>query len=135
MMTDEDYRIRKAKGTTLRAFFPIIGLVLVIVFGVIAYTLAPTVTNILYDNGVIQGLSPDILERFDLISGVMIFFVMMLVTGMVYAIAAPKPKKQVTERQLDRERKERIAAEVEAKQRKRKAQAKMAEDRKKSSGR
>jgi type VI protein secretion system component VasK len=132
MMTDEDYRIRKAKGVSIRAFLPFLGLVLMIVFGVIAWVLAPIVTDILYNNGVLQSLSPELLERFDLISGGMIFMVMVLITALLYAVAAPKPKKMVTERQLDKERKARIAAEVEAKQRKKKVQAQLAQERKKT---
>lgn len=132
MMTDEDYSLKKAKGTSIRAFFPIIGLILIIVFGVIAWILAPIVTDIVNNAGLLQGFPPELLERFDLISGGLIFMVMMLFTGLLYAVAAPKPTKSVSERDLDKERKARIAGEQEAKVRKKKAQAKMAADRKKA---
>lgn len=132
MMTEEDYRVRKAKGTSIRAFFPILGLILMIAFGVVAYVLAPLLTNLLDSSGLIAGLPPELYERMDLISGIIIFVVMMLSTALLYAIVAPKPKKVVTERDLDRERKARIAAEQEAKLRKKKVQAKMAEERRKA---
>jgi uncharacterized membrane protein len=132
MMTDEDYRVRKARGTSIRAFFPILGLILMIAFGAVAYVLAPSLTTILENSGLIGGLSPELYERMDLISGVIIFMVMMLFTGLIYAIVAPKPKRAVTERDLDRERKARIAAEQAAKVQKKKIQAKMAEERRKA---
>lgn len=128
MGTDENYGIRKARRISIRAFLPLIGLILIIVFGAIAVVFAPTLTNIISDSITIP---PSLADNFDLVSGGVIFFALVLSATMLYTIAAPKPKRGVTERGLDRERKERIQAAKDAKKTKQRAQAKMSRDRKK----
>lgn len=130
MMTDEDYsRTRKAKTTTIRTFFPVIGLILIIVFAVIAYFIGPILTDAV--SGMIT-IPNDQLEIFDWVSRGIVFILLTLIFGLIYAAAAPKPKQMVSERALDKERKDRIQAELEAKKRKNQVRAKMAQERRKN---
>jgi type VI protein secretion system component VasK len=130
MMTDENYSgVRQARRTTLRTFFPLIGLILMIAYGAIAWAFAPSLSYTIQTN--VATIPPDMLQYLDLISGGIIFLVLLLMTTLLYASAAPKPKRQVSENQLDKERKERIAAEVERKKRQRQVRTKMAEERRK----
>jgi hypothetical protein len=130
MMTDEDYsKTRKAKTTSIRTFFPVIGLILMIAFGVVAYLMGPILTNAVSD---LISLPPDQYETFDWVSRGIVFIILSLITGLIYAAAAPKPKQMVSERALDKERKARIQGELEAKKRKNQVRAKMAQERKKN---
>ncbi|HEX2620113.1 MAG TPA: hypothetical protein VHL11_08195 [Phototrophicaceae bacterium] len=103
---------------------------MLIIFGVIAFLLGPSVTNIL--SGFIS-IAPDQYDTFDWLSRGIVFMVLILITAMVYTVAAPKPKRMVSEHDLDKERKARIKAQEEAKKRQRQVRVKMAEDRKKNS--
>jgi hypothetical protein len=54
-----------------------------------------------------------------------IALVLLLVFGMLYAMAAPKPEKTVNEAQLDKEKKERLAEQLRMKKMKRDMKNKM----------
>jgi hypothetical protein len=101
-----------------------------IAFGAVAYITGPLLTDTALNNNLIS-IPNDQIDAFDWISRAIVFMVMLLVTALLYAVAAPKPKRLVTERGLDKERKERIKAEEDAKKRKKRAQHKMAEARRK----
>lgn len=136
MGTDEEYGVKQRKGKGLRPFYPLIGLILIGAFGAIAYVIGPVVTNSLLDNGILILEDNAQYEPMKLIISGVVFFAMTLIGALLFAIAAPKPKKasaNVSERDLDRERKARMQAELDAKKRQKKVRNEMAKARKKDS--
>jgi predicted histidine transporter YuiF (NhaC family) len=129
MMTEEDYRLKQQRRTTIRAFLPLFGLILIVAFGAIAYIFGPTLTDIL--RGFIPIASND-LNTFDWISRVIIFLSLVMIATLIYSMAVPKKKDIVTERALEKERKARIEAEKMEKIRRRQVKAKMAKERSKN---
>lgn len=129
MMTEEDYRLKQGKRTTIRAFLPLFGLILIIAFGAIAYIFGQSLTDLL--RGFIPIAAND-LTTFDWISRAVIFFALVMITTLIYSIAIPKKKDVVSERALEKERKARVEAEKLEKIRKRQVQAKMAKERSKN---
>lgn len=135
MGTDEEYGVKARSGKGLRPFYPLIGLILIGAFAAIAYVIGPVVTNALLDNGILYledyGAQ---YEPMKLIVSGAVFFAMALLGALLFAVAAPKSKKpgaNVTERDLDRERKARNQAELDAKKRRKKVRNEMAKARKK----
>jgi hypothetical protein len=128
MMTDEDYRgVKQKKGISPRAFLPAIGLILIIAFGAIAYVAS---TPLQKSFGSDLGM-PD-RDTGKLFFGVATFLVLVLSTGLLFTILGPKKGKQVSERDMDKERKMKQAEELMRKKRKEQAKVKMAQERKKS---
>lgn len=127
MMTDEDYRMRQKKGVSPRAFLPAIGLILIIAFAAIAYVAStPLQRSLGNDLGM-----PDA-NTGRIFFGVATFLVLTLFTGLLFAVLAPKKGKQVSERDMDRERKLKQADDIMRKKRKEQAKVKMAQERKKN---
>ncbi|MBC8098411.1 MAG: hypothetical protein H7Y11_03135 [Armatimonadetes bacterium] len=127
MMTEEDYKVREARRMSIRAFFPILGLILMGVFAVIAYFAAPALTGVI--ENLVGGIPNEQYDLFNWISRAVIFFGLSLLTAMLYAIAMPKKKNQVSERGLDAERKARLKAEQDRKKQLKSVRAKMAQER------
>lgn len=135
MGTDEEYGVKVRKGKGLKPFYPLIGLILIGAFAAIAYVIGPVVTNALLDSGTLY--LEDFATQYEpmklIVSGA-VFFAMTLLGALLFAVAAPKPKRasaNVSERDLDRERKARNQAELDAKKRRKKVRNEMAKARKK----
>ncbi len=129
MMTEEDYRLKQAKRVSVRAFLPLFGLILIVAFGAIAFIFGPSLTDVM--RGFIP-IAPADLETFDWISRAVIFFALVMIATLLYAIAIPKKKDMVSERTLDKERKDRIQAQKLEKERLKQVRAKMAKERSKN---
>ena len=123
MQSNEDYRLKQAKRVTIRAFLPLFGLILIIAFGLIAFIFGPWLTDVV--SGIIPIDNSD-LDTLDWISRVVIFFALVMIATLLYAISIPKKKDIVSERALDKERKERIKAQMLEKQRKKQVRTKLA---------
>lgn len=101
-------------------FLPVLGLVMLIVFGGIAYLLSAPLFEFI-DSRVAVRLAPQV--QF-LVAGA-IFIVFVLLTAMIYSAFQPKMPKGVSEQDLDKEKKERQKEEAAANRRKKEMQAKM----------
>lgn len=88
------------KKTTINAFLPLFGLVLIIAFGAIAYVLSEPLTTLLREN--VDGIPAE--QEVQYVVGGVIFLVMLMLSGMMYAMFAPKPQLRVTEAELKKER-------------------------------
>lgn len=136
--TDEEYsgsgKKRRSKG--LRAFYPLIGLILAGAFGAIAYVLGGPIAFQL-EPTMFPGLNNEDFNTVTWIIRGVIFFVLVLFGGLLFAMAAPKPKGStgVTERGMGKEREARLAAELEAKKRRKKVRNELAKARKNQSQR
>lgn len=130
MSFEDEYQGRslEARSTTIKAFLPVMGFLLLIVLGVMAYFLSEPVHELLMDN--LDGVPAD--EEVRYLVGAVLFVVMTMVVGMVYAAFAPKPSKTVTESQLKRERMMLDAEKKARRKRKQAANRKMAQARKQS---
>ena len=137
--TDEEYSGsgKKHRSKGLRAFYPLIGLILAAAFGAIAFVLGQPIADSLANSGLFAGVYGDDYVTVTWIVRGVIFFVLVLIGALLFSFAAPKPKGStgVTERGMDKERKERLAAELEAKKRRKKVRNELAKARKNQSGR
>lgn len=112
-----------------RAWWPLYGLFLSLAMAGIAYSLAPTVSDATF-NQFRPGVPQD---TWTVIVGFVLFFLLVMVAGMLFAFLAPKPVQSVshiTDREIDRERKLRYAEEVARKEREKEMRRKISKDRK-----
>lgn len=126
----DDGSIKKASGRSWsRVLTPLFGLLIVAASGAIAYVLAEPIFNAILDAIPAVPAADEVL----LAVGIMIFIVFLAIFGGLYAVVAPKPNKAtyVTERELDRLKKER-AAEEKAKERRRKEMRRRMRDKNKN---
>lgn len=131
------YEIKQAKKRSLRAFYPLIGLIMLIISGAIAFFGYQPFTDFLLQNG----LPPDVVNvfgsNFPIAVGGFIFTLVLLILTLFTAIAAGRGGRGrdaivVKEKDLSKERADRMREEKAAKQRKLKMQKKMAEQRRKN---
>lgn len=113
-----------------RAWWPLYGLFLSVAMAGIAYSLAPIVGEATF-NQFRPGVPQD---TWTLIVGGVIFFLLLMVSGMLFAFLAPKPVQSVshiTDSEINRERKLRQAEEVARKEREKEMRRKISKERKK----
>ena len=116
----------KARGTSMRAFLPLIGFIVIGILGVFAYILSDPLNVMLSER--LANYPYDQMDMMQLFVGVVIFFVGLLFLGMLYAMFAPKPPKTVNERELEKEKLAKQRELLAKKRRKREIQKKMARD-------
>ncbi len=109
------------KESRLKPFYPVLGLLILIAFGALAYFVSGPITQ--WVDGVATIPLP--LLQLRPIVGVGTFIVLTLLLAMVYSIFQPKTPKGVSERDLDREKQERIKEDKAMNRRKKEMQAKM----------
>lgn len=112
----------KKKPPWWKPFLPILGLLLLFVFGAIAFVLSEPVARQI-DTFVTQRALP--MREMQIISGIGLFIIQVLLLAMVYAIFQPKGPKGVSERELDREKREKLKEQQAANRRKKEMMAKM----------
>ncbi len=113
------------KKDPLRPFYPIIGLIVAAIAGAIAYFGASPAYELIRTN-LLQnatGLPP--VEQMELLVGVMIFLVIMMLFGLVFAAFQPRTPRAVTERGLLEEKQEKERERRRARQRQRSMREKM----------
>ena len=108
----------------LRAFYPIIGLVVMGIAGAIAYVGSLPACDLLASRGIFSGSTVDP-QTLQIAVGGGIFLVIILLIAFVFAVIQPKDKtrKLVTEKALVKER-EQMQAEAKAKKRRQQAMRK-----------
>lgn len=113
MGLDEEYssegRVKRSKG--IAPWLPILGLLLMVSFGVISFILAQPLYQTI-STAFPMDIAPDLGA---IITGGVLFVVLMVLGFLIYSIFAPKQSHLTNERTLERERKAMHAA---AKQRK-----------------
>jgi hypothetical protein len=103
----------RKKGTAL---LPAMGFILIVALGVISWFLAPSVQTFL-----VRRLNADITgPEFRYVVAFAMFIIFVMVVGLLYAIAIPKPRDQVKDMDIAKERKEIQLAKEERKARRRK---------------
>ncbi|MFN8374607.1 MAG: hypothetical protein U0694_17225 [Anaerolineae bacterium] len=108
----------RKKGTAL---LPAMGFVLIVAYGVIGYFISPYVQNFLVNrlNANITG------SEFRYVVAFAIFIVLVLLTALVYAVAMPRPRDNVKDGDIAKERKAMEQAKLERKARRRKVKKDM----------
>lgn len=125
-MSDFQGKYAPKKKDPLRAFYPIIGLIIIVIAGAVGWFGAPFVLEYGADyipRAVTTGISDPL--TLQILVAVLIFFVIVAIFAMVYAIFAPKPTKLVSEGALKREREQKLAEQRRMKKRRRKMNARM----------
>ena len=131
MSFENEYVKSKQKRSAMGPFLPAIGLILIVCFAAIAFVASEPLTEVLREN---MAEVPDD-EEVSYVVGFIVFLGLLLITGLLFAMFAPKPPKMVTEQELKKERQQ-VAREKEArKKRKRAANLKMAREREQQEGR
>jgi len=110
------------KKSPLQAFLPIIGLVIVVIAGAFSYFVSEPAHDFLRRQFGSQIPNEPVVQY--AVAG-MIFLLIVLVVGMIYAIFQPKPEMTVSERELDREKKERERERLERKKRQKRIKERM----------
>lgn len=115
------------KKDPLRAFLPIIGLIIIVIAGAVGWFSAPFVLE--YGGQYIPSEVTAQLDEFTLqvLVAVAIFFIIVAVFSAIYALFSPKPNKLVTESVLKQERLAKDQERRRTKARKRKMKARMKE--------
>jgi len=116
MRQPQDPLRQDAKAQRKRqAWWPIYGLFLFVALAGIAIPLAPIVGEPTFNS-----IHPQMArETWNIVVGGVIFFLLLMVAGMLYAIFSPKPNQSVShisDRQIDRERKLFLAEEMARKE-------------------
>jgi hypothetical protein len=123
----DDGGVKKARGRSWnRIFAPLFGLLLAIASGAIAYVLSAPAYEFVLDRMPDVPAGPEV----QLVVGIVIFILCLGIFSGIYAIVAPKPAREtyVTERELDRLKKER-EAEQKARERRKKEMRRRMRDR------
>jgi len=105
MRQPQDPLRQDVKGQRRRqAWWPLYGLILMIAMAGIAIPLAPMVSEI-----TLKALNPGVpKDTWTIIIGALIFFLLLMVAGMLFAIFAPKPAQSmshISDREIDKQRK------------------------------
>lgn len=132
------YEIKQAKKRSIRSFYPLIGLILLIISGAIAFFGYEPLTNLLLQNGVLPPQALQMLgENLPIAVGGLIFLLVTVILTLLTAIVTGgggrrRDEIRVSEKELEKERAARMREEKAAKQRKMKMRQKMAEQRRRN---
>lgn len=110
----------------LRPFYPIIGLIIAAIAGAVAFFGAPPLYELIRVNflqNATVSLPP--VNQMEIIVGVMIFMVIVMLFGLVFALFQPKTPRSITEQGLLEEKKERERERRRAENRQRTMREKM----------
>jgi uncharacterized BrkB/YihY/UPF0761 family membrane protein len=128
MSFEDEYAVKPKKKNPINAFLPLIGLFLIAAAGGIGFVLSGPVTQSL-QTSILASNADDIAQNYELVQlivGVVIAIVILLFVAMIYAMFAPKPTKLTSEKELQREKEERLAEQLARKRRKQEVNRKMA---------
>lgn len=101
---------KPAKKSKTQSFWPVLGLLLIIACGAIAFFVGPAVVEWLAVNRVIRGFPPAGVPRanVDWILRGIVFVILGLLASLLVAAAVPKKKSAVTEKDLAKQRQEMV---------------------------
>ncbi|HEX2906938.1 MAG TPA: hypothetical protein VHO69_08765 [Phototrophicaceae bacterium] len=105
----------KQSGSRNKAFWPVMGFVMALSFGVLAYALKGVGYDFLRDNHIVRfsitGISRGTWEW--VIAGV-IFVILAMLSSLIVAAARPKQKSEIREKDIEKER-EKMRRDIKAK--------------------
>ena len=134
---EDEYAGKQKKKDPLRAFLPVIGLILALAFAAIAYSIMEPVHKLIADNvdgfpepEMDTGVMEDKYPTYAVAGG--IFVALVMVATVFFALFAPKPHKQVTENELKDEKRAIERENQERKRRKAKIRQQAMRERKES---
>jgi type VI protein secretion system component VasK len=108
------------KKNPLKPFYPVIGLLILILGGGFAYYVSPSVTTWLDVR--MEGTFP---PQMRLVVAGVIFLVIVMVLGTIFSAFQPRTPKGVSEKDLDKEKQERVKEQQAAAKRRKEMQSKM----------
>ena len=130
---EDEYALKKRqrRGSGIRPFLPVIGLFLIVSFGLISYFVGQPVTEFASGRMGFQ-YSDEMVWVFR----VVIFFIMLAIAAAILAAAAPKTKvdKLATEKQMALEKKQKEHERLARKKELRQVQKKMFEENRRKTG-
>jgi hypothetical protein len=139
MSFEDEYAGRQKQSNNLRAFLPIMGLMLLVAFGAIAWIASEPLHDFVYEeffqqeeatDGILPGdensFARDEVQYF-FAAGT--FLLLLMLSGFTYALFAPKPTKLATEAELKKEREAKRREAVEKKRRRQTINKQMAAER------
>lgn len=127
-MSFEDEYVEKKhnqKGTSIAGFLPVLGLVMAVAIGAVAFVLSGPVHELLMEN--LDNVPAD--QEVQYVVGGVLFLVMLLFAAMIFAAFAPKPAKTVSEMELKKEKMGKERDRKAAKRRKQQMARQMAAER------
>jgi hypothetical protein len=100
----------KPKQSRSQAFWPVLGLLLILACGAIAYFLGPAVVDWLDKGNIIKGFPPPGIPRVNInwIMRAVVGVILLLLSSLAVAAAVPKKKSAVNEKQLTKQRTEMV---------------------------
>ena len=119
-------RYRPKKKNPMAKFFPVVGFLLALCLAGIAYVVSKPLNETLMNQ--VANYPFESADTIQLIVGAVIFLVGMMFIGLIYAAVAPRPTKLATEKQMEKERNEKLREKEMMKRRKREVNRKMAEE-------
>lgn len=131
-MSFEDEYAGKGRGKKkgLAPWLPVMGLLLAVALGAIAYVLSGPLHELLYNEFFLpQGYQDFQDESFKYLISVILFMVLLTFSGLLYAAFQPSRANKVTERELKKERERRHREIAERKRRKQMINRKVARER------
>jgi hypothetical protein len=118
--------IKRAEKRGTRPFWPVLGFLMLVALGVLAYTFAPDAIRLARQIfPAFRGPSPIPPEQMRLAFAAIVFLVGLTIGAGVIALFAPKSKMQVRDKDLAKERDQMLKARAAAKRRQRKLNNKM----------
>jgi hypothetical protein len=136
MSFEDEYMSKAKKKTPLNAFLPLIGLFLIAAAAGVGFALSKPLTEWL-QTSVLADNSQDITDNFEtvqLVVGAVVAVIILLFAAMMYAAFAPKPTKLTNERELKKEKEDKLAEDLARKKRRQEVNRKMAEETKRKMG-
>ncbi|MDZ4669368.1 MAG: hypothetical protein SH821_00730 [Phototrophicales bacterium] len=136
MSFEDEYMSKAKKKTPLNAFLPLIGLFLLAAAAGVGFSLSKPLTEWL-QNTILPDNSQDIADNFEvvqLVVGAVVAVIILLFAAMMYAVLAPKPTKLTNERELKKEKEDKVAEDIARKKRRQEVNRKMAEETKRKMG-
>lgn len=125
MSFEDEYAVIRRKKSVLHGLLPVLGLFLAVALAAIAWVASEPLHELVVRN--ISGF-PFTQEGQLVVAGVT-WLLLLMVSGMLYALLIPKPDKIISERELNRERKQKEAEIAAKKKRRRQIARKVAEER------
>ncbi len=115
MSFEDEYAVKRRKKSIIHGLLPVFGLILAVALGAIAWVASEPLHELVVRN---MPQFPYTQEGQWMVAGIT-WLLLLLVSGMLYALLAPKPPKIISERQLGQERRAK-QAEIAAKRKRRK---------------
>lgn len=133
MSFEDEYaaKRRPKSKNSINAFLPVMGLLLAVALGAVAFVLSGPVHELVMDN---MSSFPAGTTAQYVVAGAL-FVILLMVSGLLYAAFIPKPKQKVTEASLKREKEEVEAERLARKKRQKELQRQAARDRERREGR